>query len=143
MTRTPEQLLIEAHLLRLLLELGEVRQPLRHHFEADGLRLCLHIDLDPDATGSHSLIDPSPRNQYERDILALLAEVGCPMTWLTIKERLEARRQIHGESTIRQGLGRLVNVGVLSNKRNRVGYRLTPAGQVVAAECGLDEKAAS
>jgi hypothetical protein len=71
---------------------------------------------------------PRPENDCEKDILALLAEVGHRMTVDKILAALPEHGYLHGDTMVRLGLARLAkaDVGLLTKdgKANPRGYGL-------------------
>lgn len=117
--------LVENHLLRLLLDLGEVREPFRHEFEAHGVIVSVQVTPEQSLPTADSKRALTP---CEADILDLLGRPGSPpLTWRPIQQALEAEGKLYAESTIRKALARLVGAGLLTNRRNHVGYRRTPS----------------
>jgi hypothetical protein len=60
---------------------------------------------------------PRPLTPCEQDILAVLAE--CTTRWATTRvlSELDRRGMIHGETTVKLALARLVKLGLIRNSR--------------------------
>lgn len=72
----------------------------------------------------------------ERDLLDLLARAPMPLTTQRVLAQLETAGKLHGESTVRHALARLVGAGKITNSRRPPrGYRLadSPPSRAVRA----------
>ncbi|WP_149113303.1 Rrf2 family transcriptional regulator [Limnoglobus roseus] len=63
-------------------------------------------------------------NPCSRDVLAILEAAEGPLVLPDIRQRLENREQLHGESTVRKVLAAMVRAGILTNPGHRAGYSL-------------------
>lgn len=90
---------------------------------------ALYLDIDGQPVSVR--IRPVQPTSCELDLLDLIAEKQ-PVTTSKIIDQLEARGQLHGESTVRKTLSRLVKSGQLIASRFAPrGYRLPGAITII------------
>lgn len=109
---------------RLLAEAMETKavQPVEVVVRADGLTVRVLVEADP------SRREPA-LTACETDLLTLLASATMPWTTSRVLREMEARDMLHGESTTKRALAKLVRLGrVVSRARPPRGYHL-PRGE--------------